>query len=476
MKVRKRKRRTNQPVKEETKRNQRIQVMQIAGFVILVVVLGLAAGIGILYANSSSFRESLVSKAEDSSGANVSLSQFRINPATAKASRVLLEWPEGNALSRIQLDSVTAKIAPQSFLGKAFSGDEIVASKGKLLLRAPAKDSPARYKPTAEAGFPISFQRYSVPSLDIRFGSEPGRRRLISGTEASFYTGILAKHSEIRLRGGLLEFDEWPQLSLDRSYVRISDGKFQIQSMRFMVPKESLENKAPRGSIDFSGTIKPLDADATHTLGAKVEGMHLPYLVGADLGRFFKGAVDHAEKSESNLLTFSPRSPESSVLELTLTNSGKSGIEMGGFTFLSNISAILDERWYEAPVFMDDVEFVVKRRGNEVEITDINLASRGRLAIRGSISNGKGGKISGRLSIGLPDITVSAAQNKRVALLFGSTRDGYRWLEVTVGGTSALPVDNFKELYSKIRDAPPSEPTVPEDKPDTFDDLIKGGE
>src|SRR5690606_15229555 len=99
MRVRKRKRRTNQAGKGDVRKNHRIQLMQITGFVILVVLLGLAAGIGILYANSSAYRESLLDKLEVSSGAKASITQFRINPATANANKILLEWPGGNALS-----------------------------------------------------------------------------------------------------------------------------------------------------------------------------------------------------------------------------------------------------------------------------------------------------------------------------------------------------------------------------------------
>jgi len=476
VKVRKRKRRTNQALNEETKKNNRIQVMQIAGFVILVVLLGLAAGIGVLYANSTAFRKSLLAKLEDSSGAKVSLTQFRINPATANSNKVSLEWPGGNALSTLELTTITAKIAPQSFLGKAFSGEEIVARKGLLLLRAPAELLPVRHKPAPEGNLPVKFLRYSVPSLDIRFGETAGRRRTMTGTEASFYPGMVADHAEIRLRGGLLEFDEWPPLALDRSYVKVRDGRFQIQSLRFMIPKAADENKVDRGYIDFSGTVSPMDAGATHTLEANVQGMRLPYLVGADFGRFFMGGVDSTEIPDSNFLVIAPDSPETSVLELTMANSVDSQVELGGFVFLGQLSSVLDDRWYKSPVFDDDVTLVVKRRAAEVEINPINLMSRGRMAVRGSVSNGKGGAISGKLRIGLPETTIAAAKNKRLNLLFGQAREGYRWLDVVVGGTSAVPTDNFKELYTKAAETPAEEPKDTDDNPDQFENLIEAGE
>lgn len=475
MKVRKRKRRTNQADKEDAKRNHRVQLIQIAGFVILVVLLGLAGGIAILYANSSAYREALLEKLEVSSGAEVSITQFRINPATANANKVLLKWPAGNALGSLALDSITAKVAPQTFLGKVFSGEEIVARKGKLWLRAPDKLQPIRHKREAGGALPVRFSRYSVPFLDIGFGEATGRRRL-AGTEASFYGGVVADHAEIRLQGGLLEFDQWPPLVLDRSYIKVSDGALQIQSMRFGIPKGADVSKADTGSIDFTGTVNPLEAGAIHTLGANVQGMRLPYLVGVDFGRFFTGGVDSAEIPDSNFLAFSPDSPDSAVLELTLTNSVDSRIELGGFVFLSQLAAVLDERWYEAPIFEDDATFVVRRLGADVEIKDISFVNRGRMSIRGSLSNGNAGTLAGTLRIGLPETTVTAAQNKRLDLLFGPTREGYRWLDVKVGGTSAMPKDNFKEQYTKAGEAPSAEAKPKADDPDTFDSLIEGGD
>jgi hypothetical protein len=476
MKVKRRRRRTNQAVNEETKRNHRIQVVQIAGFAILVVVLGLAAGICVLYANSSSFRKSLLGKLEDSSGAKVSLIQFRVNPATANAGKAVMEWPEGNALASLDLTAVTAKIAPASFLGNTFSGEEIVAGQGELILRAPSEAHSKPNKSGTEGDLAVKFQRYSIPSLNIRFGGAAGQGRTLKGTEASFYPRMIQGQAEMRFQGGLFEFDAWPPVVLDRSYIMIRDGNFEIQSMRFMMPKAPNDRKVDKGFIDFSGTIKPLETGTTHTLEASVQELSLPFLAGADLGRFFLGSVDSAQIPDSNFLTFTPDSPESSVLEVTLSNSLNSRIDLGGFKFLAQLSAALDDRWYEYPNFDDEVALLVKRRAGKVEIDKINLVSRGRMVVRGSVANAEGGAISGTLRIGIPDTTVSAAPNKRLNLLFGEVREGYRWLDVAISGTSAVPEDNFKELYLKAAETPVEEPSAPDESPDKFENLIEEGE
>ena len=93
IRVRKRKRRTSQPHKEEASRNRRAKIFQVAAALILVFVAALIIGAGIIYANSAPFRESLVRKIAAGSGASVELQQFRMNPQTANAGGLVLDWP-----------------------------------------------------------------------------------------------------------------------------------------------------------------------------------------------------------------------------------------------------------------------------------------------------------------------------------------------------------------------------------------------
>lgn len=468
MKVKKRKRRSNQAVNKETKRNKRVQIVQIAGFVVVLILLGLAAGIGILYANSAGFRDSLLSKLEMSSGAKVEMEQFRMNPLAAHVNVATLAWPEGNALDRLELKSVSAKIFPYSFMGKSFGGEEIVAAAGKLTLRTPDSSGDARQAPKPDGELPVRFSRYSVPSLDVSFGSLGS----LVKTEASLFPSTVAGQAEIRLTGGLLQFADWPPMSLERSYIKVRNSGFEVQSLRFQVP-EAPNRRLAGGSIDFSGTLTPLAAEGSHILTAKMEGFLLPYLIGGDLGRFLLGRVDSQEIPDSNFLTVDPEASEAALLDLTVTNSVDSRIDLAGFKFLQSLSAAFDDRWYEFPNFDDNVSMVVKRTGGKVEITGINLVHRGRMAVRGEMSNGEGGVISGKLQIGIPETTLGSAADKKLGKMFGKVREGYRWLELEIGGTSALPEDNFMTLYKDTASVEPSAPGGEAPQPDSFEDLIE---
>lgn len=469
MKVRKRKRRSNQAVNKETKRNRRVQIAQIAGFVVIIILVGLAAGIGILYANSSGFRDSLLGKLEMSSGAKVEMEQFRMNPVSAHANATTLAWPAGNALDTLEMKTVVANISPSSFMGKTFGGEEIVALSGTLTLKSPDPTKQVRLAAKPDGPLPLAFSRYSVTSLDVSFGSIGS----LNKTEASLYPSTVAGNAEIRLTGGLMQFVDWPSMSLDRSYVKVRNTGFQVQSLRFQVP-EATNRRLSGGTIDFSGTLSPLVSEGSHTLSAKMEGFVLPYLVGGDLGRFLLGRVDSQEIPDSNFLTFNPESEQSASLELTVTNSVDSRIDLAGFKFLQSLSVAFDDRWYEFPNFDDNVSIVVKRTGGKVEINDINLVSRGRMAVRGTLSNGEAGAISGKLRIGVPETTLGAAVDKKVGKMFGQVREGYRWLELEIGGTGALPEDNFMTLYKDTTSAEAAAPDGEAPQRDSFEDLIEG--
>jgi hypothetical protein len=329
--------------------------------------------------------------------------------------------------------------------------------------------------PRGEGDLPVRFSRYSIPSLDVRFGSEAGATDFLEGTEASLFPSPVSGQAEIRLRGGLLQFADWPPLVLDRSFVKVKGAAFQVQSMRFQVPDGSNKRNVNKGVIDFSGTISPLEPDAVHTLAVGMEEFRLPYLIGADLGRFFLGSVDTKDIPDSNFLSIDPDSPEVPLLELTVTSSLDSRIDLAGFRFLANLSAGLDDGWYGLPNFDDEITMVVRRRAGAVEIRDINLVNRGRLVIKGSITNGAGGAITGKFRVGLPETTLAAAPNKKLGLMFGQVREGYRWVDIEIGGTSKVPEDNFKALYEKLADSSGAAGTDEESDPqDSFENLIDG--
>ncbi|MFK7849574.1 MAG: hypothetical protein AB8D78_01240 [Akkermansiaceae bacterium] len=446
VRTKKRKRRTNQTVNKEQKRNQRIQILQLAAFVVLLLLMFFVAGLGILYANSSSFRKGLISKVENTTGATVVLHQFRMNPATANASKVNMDWPSSGLLQQLEVHSVIAKIEPISFLGRSFRGEEIVANRGDLILRVPEQGQIEATESPSDGGGKIRFQRYAVPNLNIYYGDSEEKKLVLEKTEASFFPSKIRGHGEIRLNKGRINFENWLPLQLDRSYINVKAKELEVRSMRLLIPSPDSRKAPDRGILELSGELLPYQVDGVYTLGVKLDGFRLSPLLGRDLGRFFLGRVVTIDEIGANFLSLDPEQG-TAALEVAISNAIDSRIDLASFRFLSFLALTLDDRWYDLPNFSSKASAILKRRGQEVELTDINFEERGRMALRGALTTNDEGIISGALRVGIPESMIAASKNGRLDSIFGIVREGYRWVDLEIGGSSSEPTDNFKELY-----------------------------
>ncbi len=476
LKVRKRKRRTDQTRDKLKAQNQRTQLIQIAGFIVFMVAMLIIGGILILYANSSSFRNGLISKIESITGSEMKIQQFRMNPATASAGQVEMNWSEIHALNRLEANSLRARISPVSFVGKVFQGQEITAKNGKLFLTAPHAPELSAAKVSGASDSRIKFNRYSVASLNVFFSKEESLDNMVENIEASYLPTKINQGGEIRLNQGLLKLKGWPSLALDRSYIQVRGQELDIKSMRFLIPSVQSQGVQDKGTINFSGVINPQVEGATHKLHVELESFQISPLLGNSLGRFFRGKTVTNPDENSNMLQFTPGSGQDASLELNMTHALDSRISLAQFKFLGNLSIVLDDRWYELPNFDHNAKFLVKRSGELVKMESIHLEQRARMMIKGSISTkDAAGNISGTLSVGIPDIILAAAKDRHLDVLFSPVKDGYRWVNIELSGSGSAPADNFKELYQAVTlTKSPDVKVAPKPQGvDSFDSLIK---
>ncbi|MEY5013027.1 MAG: hypothetical protein RLY69_742, partial [Verrucomicrobiota bacterium] len=137
IRVRTRKRRSHQPHREERLKKRRRRVIQISAALILMLVFTLFLGTVLIYANSGFFRASLNAKIQSATGAYVKLEQFRMNPKSAKAELLELEWSESESVKKILARGLDAKVAARSYLGGPMKGDEVVAQQAVVFLGKP---------------------------------------------------------------------------------------------------------------------------------------------------------------------------------------------------------------------------------------------------------------------------------------------------------------------------------------------------
>ena len=468
IRVRKRKRRSSQPHKEVHHRTRRARIVQVAAALILLFIAAFVIGGAIIYANSSPFRQGLVRKIEQVSGAAIELQEFRMNPKTANAGSLTLAWPAGNVLKSLTLRGFSAEISPASFLGKSMTGEEVIFPYGALALQIPSPGQALRNFPAPTGESPIRFHRYRLSKLDATLGNPAAPLIKLTETEASLSPETVSGWPQLSLYQGALAIDGWPKLRLDRALIEFHETAADIIGLRVLHETEN------SGALEFSGTVDPYKPDQPSRLAVTLDAFQLSGIIGPALGRLFSGRIDSLAVTDSNYLSFLPTDKTSPSLDVSFRVSPTSKIEVQGFPFLFGLSQTLGEDpWFVHPVFEDNAVGVIHREGGIVTLRDLRMESKDRMALRGEISIAANQSLSGNLQVGLAEAMIVAAPTSRLKSMFGPPKDGFRWLTLALSGQVSDPMDNFKELFSAAPVTPRKSPAADDNEGSSFEELTR---
>lgn len=456
IKVRKRKRRSSQSPKGDDNSLRRARILQVSGALVLLFTAALAVGSAVIYANSSPFREKLLRDVGNASGAQVDLQQFRMNPRTANAGQLLLNWPQGNILKRLNVSQLSAEIFPSSFLGKSLNGEEIIVNAATLNLQIPKAGDPLTYDSADRGDSAINFNRYRARALNVTVGDEAAPVISLLQSEGSLTPRNLNGRSHLSLYQGSLGIANWPKFRLDRALIEFHGAETDIIGLRI------LNEKDDRGSFELSGTIFPYRPQQPSSLAVRLDSFDLTGLIGPELGRFFSGRVDSPPAAKSNYLSFMPSGNPTPRLEITYRAASTSHLEIHGLPFLSALSQILEYKWFEQPIFDPNSSGCISRQADTVTLHDLKLESKGHLMVQGEISSTKDQTLTGNLRIGVADGIIATSKNIRLKAIFGEPVDGFCWMTLQLGGSAAAPTDTFKSLFAATTS--PSEATTPAKK------------
>ena len=467
IRVRKRKRRSHQPHKEELKRNRRARMVQISGVLLLLILAAITAGSAIVYANSAPFREGLLRKIRECSGAAAEISAFRVTPTQANASRLQLKWPDGNVLNELQVIGVSANIAPGSFLGKALTGEEANGSQAILSLRSPTAGT-ARSSGKLGDGQPpsIRFNRYAVPKLQINIGDAARPMLVLRDCEASFQPLHATGRPQLLLNRGNIFIHGWPGIRLDRAHIEFRGNDVDIVGLRLLHESDS------RGLFELDGSFSPYAGDRPASLNVRLESFQLFGLTGPDLGGLISGRIDSVSTPKSNELAFTPGADPAPSLTVTFRSSLTSAIEMQRLPVFSHLARLLEDTWFERPVFDVESTGTLQRTNSGITLNELDLQQKTRLAIRGTLTMNLNRQLSGNIRIGVNEAMVKAAGNRRLATLLAENVDGYCWTPITLSGSANAPQDDFLKRYDAVPKTNPAA-TRPDAQAPTFEDLTR---
>lgn len=454
VRMRRKKRRSNQPIETERKSQIKFRILQISALLILLLLALFGASSAIIFANSALFREGLSKKIAASSGASAELHQFRMNPTSANAAALTLTWPDDNSLESLALRGLKADISPISFLGKSMIGKEVSAAEGTLILRISSSNLQPKEFPSPKEISPVRFGHYMIPKFHIMIGDPTSASIRLRDSEATFLPQNPAQHPQLLLTRGDVSITGWPKLRMERSHIELRGMDAEIVSMRLKHENDS------GGTFQLSGTISPHDKNRASTLAVQLQSFLLSGITGPRLDRLFSGRIDTLPSTSSNFLTFTPGQIPASSLSVTFSNAVTSTIDVGGFPFLSALSKSMNDKWFANPVFDSEIRGILRRIDGSVTISDLNLESKDRMALRGTIAVTPHGELSGELEVGIAEGMIKTSENQRLESAFSPPKEGFRWITLKIGGNTKTPTDNFKELYDSS--LIPKTPETPE--------------
>lgn len=447
IKVRKRKRRSEQPERDSVKRTKKLRALQLVVVLVLVTVLLITAAGVLFYYNGSAYRNKILGRINTASGGTSDVSQFRVTPIGATAQSLSVVWPDQNVLKSLSLTGVSAQLNTSSFLGQPWSGDEMTAAKGELRLGSALPSGGALTGDDSDSKF--RFTRFRSPDMTVIFG-DPGRPAiLLKESEISFYPETQNGRAEMRVTGGALAFGGGlPSFNIDRGYFGFSGRQIDVVGLRLEDPTD------PRGVVELSGPVTPFASTRASTLDIeKVENYPIEHLVGLDLGQILSGRIESREVLNSNFVSFNPGAIESSRFVLAFRGGFSSRLTLGNLPFLYELSRILDDSGYEKPVIDSGASGVIRYTAGGWVIDELRLEAKSRLAVRGSLVIGANKALSGHLEVGLPSRQITTFLT-RLDSVFSQPKEDMRWIEVVVSGTTTAPQDDFaKRLVST---APPT--------------------
>ena len=236
IRVRKKKRRTRQPHKEERRNQLRARMFQVSGALILLLLAIFAAGSRHRLRQQRAVpRKAGRTKSRRSTGAEAELRQFRMNPSTANASGLTLTWPQGNVLETLTLRGIKAEHLPGQLPRKIHGrrgSDRRRGHARRCAVPQPGEPMRARSGPGDEPP-PVRFDQYTDRQIPRCSSEIPPRRGSACGTPRP--PSFRMRPPQPRSCSSPVATSssrDWPKLRMDRSHIEFRGDETDIVSMR----------------------------------------------------------------------------------------------------------------------------------------------------------------------------------------------------------------------------------------------------
>lgn len=465
IKVRKRKRRSQQAPKEAHPKFKWAAIGILTGLVLLLFVFTIFI---ITKFNGTSFKGKTEISISKVLGANLTkLSQLRVTPISATADEINIIWGDDSFFHKAAFSIINTDIRPTSFFSDSWHGDEMLSEKGVIQLQVPDKNKPQTIENKSSK---YQFQSYRCTALDVVFGSYD-QPPSIQGMHATLQQ-LPNTQYQVTFNKGIITIPHWPELNISSGIVTLQPSNAELEA-------RIKANNDHKGELIIKGIVYK-DREQPIVLDVKSEAYPMADLLGKDLGQIISGEIN----SDMGSLSYNPQKKDLSGITFVMPFNSEQ-LHLQKLPMLNDLRELTDKSHYLHPSF-NYCRGSILRSHEGVSLQNLKLISSQLLSIEGNISMSHNGKLSGNLKIGIPsrlfDVENPAPE------IFSSPVDGYIYTKVEIGGSIHNPHDDLnmrlkqgrgitplhRSAYKKLTPSPPFQsPEKSKSKERAFEELTK---
>lgn len=442
VRVKKRKRRSDQPLKKaQAKRRQ--QLVILAGIsLFLIVLVGVGGLAWVLYLNSSKYRDQVIARLEQWSGAEVNFQQLSATPFGVSTPEIRMTWPESSAVKELTVYNGRGDLSFSSHLCGNWSGRQFLANgANRLVFQKPTGPEPWSFE-SPDGPMPYQFP-VRLKNTNVIFGSSEAPAMGVEGTEVT----LIIPNPEVpelnfALEGGEAKVPGWGNFRVKFGSLILDEGGLVLNNLQ-LYPASDSKTKAEirlaaikQNRIAFDGEVSEI--------GVTMRGIGTETLMGQGLESLIKGRFETLDKSNNTArLVLDVTDLDSLQLTAPVRASYISPPSFVGFDFLMTLAQLTSDTRLENPQFEAQGSAKIERTTNLTRVTNLVFTSQGLISLEGSIEAKATGELSGVLEVGLPESRIKSSGLRAATEVFARSASGQLWATVTISGTVQDPQDDL---------------------------------
>jgi hypothetical protein len=471
LEVKKRKRRSHQPIKERQQLLGRLRKnLLLVAIPAILLLIGSYLLLNVRY-QGDSFRSALSKQASELIGAPTEIAPLNIKGLNVRSRRVFIEPYSPSLLQSAEFTSVNGKLTSSSLFSSDWHLTNLNSLHGKLRFHAPARSlagggqsaSGSTGIPLTVAGLGFSSKPSAFVIDQLRVGSidfawTNGLKEFVFLEEATITSQLVGARTDMHVADAKLKFGDWPEFDLETAKVSFTKSGIRVDDalMRHSFIGSQGGDATLSGIVDLAGRA-PI-ADFT----CQLDAMPAMSLVESAWKGKLEGDIDATLRFQADL-----SDPGS------LKISGPFWIRNGSF---GDINPTKRLAVFLAEPEISRVDFHSIRGDITIEdgtrtVDNIEANAPNLVRIKGSYTIKADGLLSGSLNLSVANEILEKLPGGMPEFFTGEeSPGGMSVTTVQIGGTSSEPTEDLTERLEKALEkferesaAPPasSYPTIP---------------